>query len=160
MPNLVVMTFGDEAEAGQVLEALHAAHHDHGISLDDSAVVIKSEDGTVEVKNEVDRGVKIGALGGGLLGLLTGLLLGGPIGSLVVGAIGGALSGDLANLGIDQRFINDVSNDLQPGSSALFVMVREADPEAVFAALEPFQGEVYSTHLPEDSEEALRRALQ
>jgi uncharacterized membrane protein len=61
MPNLVVMTFGDEAEAGQVLEALRAARHDHGISLDDSAVVIKTEDGTVEVKNEVDRGVKIGA---------------------------------------------------------------------------------------------------
>jgi len=154
------MTFGDEAEAGQVLEALRAAHHHHGISLDDSAVVIKTEDGTVEVKNEVDRGIKIGALGGGLLGLLAGLLFGGPIGSLVVGAIGGALSGDLANLGIDQRFINDVSNGLQPGSSALFVMVREADPEAVFAALEPFHGEVYSTHLPEDSEEALRRALQ
>jgi uncharacterized membrane protein len=160
MPNLVVMTFGDKAEAGQVLEALHAARHRHGISLDDSAVVVKAEDGTVEVRNEVDRGIKIGALGGGLLGLLAGLLLGGPIGSLVVGVIGGALSGDLANLGIDQRFINDVSNDLKPGSSALFVMVREAEPEAVFAALEPFQGEVYSTHLPEDSEEALRRALQ
>jgi uncharacterized membrane protein len=160
MPNLVVMTFREEAEAGRVLDALRAARHDHGISLDDSAVVIKTEDGTVRVKNEVDRGVKIGALGGGLLGLLAGFLFGGPIGSLVVGAVGGALSGDLANLGIDQRFIDDVSNDLQPGSSALFLMVRRADPEAVFAVLEPFQGEVYSTHLPEDSEKALRRALQ
>jgi uncharacterized membrane protein len=160
MPNLVVMTFGNEAEAGQVLEALRAAHHEHSISLDDSAVVVKTEDGRVEVKNEVDRGIKIGALGGGLLGLLAGFLLGGPIASLVVGAIGGAFSGDLANLGIDQRFIDDVSTDLEPGTSALFVMVREAEPEAVFAALEPFQGEIYSTHLPEDSEEALRRALQ
>jgi uncharacterized membrane protein len=53
-----------------------------------------------------------------------------------------------------------VSNDLQPGRSALFVMVREAEPEAVFLALEPFQGEVYYTHLPEDTEAALRRALQ
>jgi uncharacterized membrane protein len=154
------MTFGDEAKAGQVLEALRAARADHGISLDDSAVVIKAQDGTIEVENEVDRGVKIGALGGGLLGLLAGFLVGGPIGSLVVGAIGGVLSGNLANLGIDQSFVDDVSNDLQPGTSALFVMVREADPEAVFAALEPFQGEVYYTHLPEDSEEALRRALE
>jgi uncharacterized membrane protein len=159
MANLVVMTFGNKVEAGQVLEALRAAHRDHGISLDDSAVVVKDEDGAIEVKNEVDRGIKMGALGGGLLGLLAGFLLGGPIASLVVGAIGGALSGDLANLGIDQRFIDNVSNDLQPGTSALFVMVREAEPEAVFAALEPFEGEVYSTHLPEDSEEALRRAL-
>ena len=49
---------------------------------------------------------------------------------------------------------------LQPGTSALLVMVREADREAVFAALEPFQGEIYSTHLPADSEEALHRALR
>ncbi len=160
MPDLVVMTFEDEAEAGQVLEALRAARHDHGISLDDSAVVVKAEDGTIEVQNELDRGIKIGALGGGLVGLLAGFLLGGPVGSLVVGAIGGVLSGNLANLGIDQAFIDNVSNDLQPGKSALFVMVREAAPEAVFAALEPFRGEVYYTHLPPDSEEALRRALQ
>jgi uncharacterized membrane protein len=160
MPNLVVMTFGEEAEAGEALAALRAAHHEHGISLDDTAVVVKAADGTVEVKNEVDRGIKIGAVGGGLLGLLAGFVLGGPIGSLVVGAVGGALSGDLANLGIEPHFVDDVSNGLKPGSSALFLMVREADPAAVFAALEPFEGEVYDTHLPPEAEAALRRALE
>ena len=41
MPNLVVMTFDNVDEAGQVLEALEAEEHDHDISLDDTAVVVQ-----------------------------------------------------------------------------------------------------------------------
>lgn len=159
MANLVVITFEDEGAAEQVLEALREAEHGHTIRLDDSAVVVKAEDGTVEVKNVVDRGVKVGALTGGLVGLLIGFVVGGPIASLVIGAIGGALGGDLANLGIDQRFIDDVSEGLQPGTSALFVMGHDADPEAIRVALEPFRGEVYYTHLPQETEQALREVL-
>lgn len=159
MPNLVVITFDGVAEADRVLEALRDEESEHAISLDDSAIVIKDEDGTIRVDNEVDRGIKVGAIGGGLLGLLVGFLIGGPIASLVVGAIGGALGGDLANLGIDQRFISDVAEAMTPGTSALFVMVREADPEATIEALQPFEGQVYYTHLPGEAEEELRRVL-
>jgi uncharacterized membrane protein len=160
MPNLVVMTFEDPHEAQQVLEALREEEHHHQISLDDSAVVVKAEDGTVEVDNVVDRGIKVGALGGGLLGLLIGFLFGGPIASLLLGAIAGAMGGNLANLGIDQRFINDVSADLAPGSSALFLMARDADPEATAKALEPFEGKIYYSHLPEETEATLRGILE
>lgn len=159
MPNLVVITFDNAQEADQVLDALREAEDDHEISLDDTAVVIKEADGQVRVDNEVDRGVKVGAIGGGLLGLLIGFLFGGPIVSLLVGAIGGALGGDLANLGIDQRFIEDVTEDLAPGSSALFLMVREAEPEAVEQALEPFKGKIHYGYLPEETEEELRQVL-
>lgn len=159
MPNLLVLTFDDMDKAGEVLEALREEQHQHDISLDDSAVVIKSEDGSIEVDNEVDRGVKVGAIGGGLLGLLIGFLLGGPIASLALGAIAGALGGDLANLGIDQRFIDDVSAALESGSSALFVMIREADPEATAATLAPYDGQIYYTNLPDETEAELRQVL-
>jgi uncharacterized membrane protein len=160
MPNLVVITFEDPEQAHQVLEVLRNEEHHHQISLDDTAIVVKGEDGSVEVDNEVDRGIKIGALGGGLLGLLIGFLFGGPIASLVLGAIAGALGGDLANLGIDQRFINDVTRDLAPGSSALFLMARDADPEAMAETLELFEGKVYYSHLPEETEAQLREILE
>jgi uncharacterized membrane protein len=159
MPNLVVITFDGPDKAGEVLETLRSDQYEDSIGLDDSAVVVKDEEGIVQVDNEVDRGIKVGAVGGGLLGLLIGLLFGGPIASLVLGAIAGALGGDLANLGIDQRFINEVADAMKPGTSALFVMVREADPNATVEALEPFEGTVYYAHLPEEAEQELRRAL-
>lgn len=159
MSNLVVLTFDDVQRAEEVHQVLEAQEDLHHISLDDSAVVVKEEDGEVHIKNETDRGVKIGAIGGGLLGLFAGLLIGGPVVSLLVGAIGGALGGNLANLGIDHQFVEDVSEALEPGSSALFVMVREPDPEEALAALEPFEGKVYYTALPKATEEELRRIL-
>ena len=83
-----------------------------------------------------------------------------PLAGIVVGAAGGALAGRMADLGIDQRFVQDVSASLKPNSSALFVIVRDADPTIVIAALEPYQGTLYHTTLDPAVEAELRHALQ
>lgn len=45
MLNLIVMTFDNEEEAGQVRKTLRRAKGQDLISLDDSAIVVKDEDG-------------------------------------------------------------------------------------------------------------------
>lgn len=159
MSDLVVITFETEDEAEQVLESLQAQQDENGIKLDDSAIVIKDADGEVHAHNALDRGTKVGAVGGGLIGLLIGFVTGGPIGSLLIGAIGGALGGNLANLSIDREFEQEVSEALAPGTSALFIMVRDDDPEETIAALDPYHGRVYYTSLPEDVEEQLEQVM-
>jgi uncharacterized membrane protein len=156
MSNLIVITFDNEEEAGKVREALkeQAAN----INLDDSAVVVKDAEGEVHVKNEVDRGVAVGAVGGGALGLLIGGLLF-PVGGLVLGALAGALVGKMLDMGVDKKFVEDVSEHLQPGTSALFVIVREANPNVALAALRPYKGKVIQTSLPPEAEAELRRIL-
>ena len=159
MSNLIVVTFDDADEAGKVLKALRSVQKQGYLSLDDSAVVIKDEEGKVHVKNEVDRGVKIGAVGGGMLGLLLGSVFF-PLGGLLVGALAGGLIGKSVDLGVDQKFVKEVGEDIQPGTSALFFLVRDADPEVAVAALRPYKGTVRHTTFPPEAEKELRRILK
>jgi uncharacterized membrane protein len=159
MSQLVVLTFDDADEAGKVREAIHRGEKHGQISLDDSAVVVCDEKGKVHVKNQVDRGVKIGAVAGGFLGLLlAGIFF--PVAGILVGVLGGMGVGSLADLGIQKSFVKDVTNELQPGTSAIFLIFRSADPNAVVAALKPYKGKVLQTSLDPEDEETLNRVLK
>lgn len=159
MSNIIVITFDNEDEAKQVRKALKEVEHGGYLSLDDSAIVVRDQGGKYHVHNELDRGVKVGALGGGFLGLLLGVMFA-PIGGLLIGAAAGGLIGSAFDLGISKKFIKDVEASMEPGTSALFVVVREADPTMALAALKPFKGEVYHTSLDPDDEDHLRNILK
>jgi uncharacterized membrane protein len=155
---LVVFTFDEENEARGALEALRNLEKAGRLKIDDSAVIRRGEDGKVHVDNKIDSSVKSGAAIGGMLGLIIGGLLF-PIGGLILGAAGGAAFGKMMETGVDKKFVEDVSNSLQPGSSALFVTSSGGDPAAVVAALRPFKGTVYHTNLSSEAEQSLRSAL-
>ena len=54
MSNLVVITFDNAEEAGKVREAIRQQEKGGRIKLDDSAVVVKDEQGKVHVKDQLD----------------------------------------------------------------------------------------------------------
>jgi uncharacterized membrane protein len=155
---LVVFTFDEENEARSALDALRNLEKAGRLSIDDSAVIRRGEDGKIHVDNKVDSSVIGGAAIGGMLGLIIGGLLF-PIGGLILGVAGGAAIGKMMETGVDKKFVEDVSNSLQPGSSALFVTSNGGDRAAVVAALQPFKGTVYHTNLSSEAEQSLRSAL-
>lgn len=157
MSNLVVVTFDGAGDARRAREAIRGLEGGGEVSLDDAAVIVKNAAGEVAVDDQIDRGVKVGAIGGGLLGLVLGFVFP-PLG-LAIGAAGGALVGRMADLGIDKGFVEDVTDALKPGTSALFLIVREGNADAIVAALEPFEGTVTQTTFDSSVEESLRRAL-
>ena len=159
MSFLIATVYDDPDEAQKVRDSISKQEKSGYLSLDDSAVVVKDQDGKISVKNQVDKGVKVGAVGGGMLGLLIGGLLF-PFAGLLIGAVGGAVVGHFMDKGVDQDFVKDVSEELKPGSSALFIIVREQDPGMAIATLQQYKGRVYQTTLDSESEEALRRAMK
>ncbi len=159
MSNLLIITFNDTEQAGDLRETLRQEEHEGLLSLDDAAVVVRDEKGKFHVKNETDSGTAIGAVGGGMLGLLLGAVFF-PVAGLLIGAIGGALVGKSIDHGIDKDVIKQVEADMQPGTSALFVVVRDADPAAAIGALKPYTGKVYETSFDEETEGELRRVLK
>jgi uncharacterized membrane protein len=158
MTDLIVVVFDDVEQAGKALDSLKSLGHEGMASLKDSAVVVKDEKGEVHAQNKADTGEKWGAFGGGLIGLvLAGIFF--PIAGLAIGAGLGALIGKMAHLNVDQKMVKEVRENLQPGSSALFVMV-SGDPGLIVAAFRPYEGKLYQTTLPTDQVEALEDALK
>jgi uncharacterized membrane protein len=159
MSYLVVVTFDNEEEAGEVRQTLKSEQRSGFISLDDSAIVVRDEEGKYHVKDEVDRGVKIGAVGGGFLGLLIGGLLF-PIGGIILGVLGGAAVGASLRKGIEKKFIEEVKESMDPGSSAICFISREDRPDVAIATFRPYKGKIYYTTLSDEDEESLRGELK
>ena len=109
-----------------------------GAGIADAAVVQKDPDGKTHVKGTLDGGAVGGAAIGGALGLLLFMFF--PILGVAIGAIGGALVGHAVSDRIDKDFVREVTEKLEAGHSALFVLIKDAEPDAVLAALRPIEG--------------------
>ena len=101
-----------------------------------------------------------GALGGAFWGLLIGLIFFVPIFGLVLGTAAGAVAGKFANGGVDEQFIKEAGNTIQPGNSALFMLVRESTPDKVMDELKKYKNvKVLKTSLSKEQEEHLQEAF-
>ncbi len=157
--SLIVLAFDTMDEAEQVHEALVRGKKEGMLTIEDAAVVVKDEEGKVHVKNQVSRSAWATTGVGGALGLLIGGIIF-PIGGLVLGLAGGAVVGRLMDMGVDGKFVKDVGEQIKPGTSALFVLLKGENPAAEVAILRQYKGHVLQTTLDSDAEQAIRDALE
>jgi uncharacterized membrane protein len=161
MSDLVVTVFNDETTAFELRAKLAAMQKEYLIDMDDVVVVTKNEKGKVKLHQAMSI-TAAGAVGGAFWGTLIGLIFLNPLFGMAVGAGAGAASGALTDIGIDDRMMKEMAQSFTPGSSALFVLVREANAEKVLDGLKPFagKGKVLKTSLRKDNEDALRAVLE
>lgn len=166
MADLVVLDFDGTDTADIVLGKLRELRKEHLIDMLDAVVVIRPEEGDIQIKQSVNLtaiGASSGLSTGALVGTLAGLLVLNPMAGFAIGGMAGAamgaLSGRLSDYGINDQFIKDLGETIKPGTSALFVHVAKATTDKVVAEIKQYEPRILKTSLSNEQEDKLRALL-
>jgi uncharacterized membrane protein len=158
MADLIAIGYPDQATADAAAAEAQRLARDLIIQPDAIAVIVRDEDGGYHVHTN-HHAVGAGATWGLFWGFLFGLLFFIPVFGMAIGAGMGALMGKLAKTSIDRQFQDQVRDMLQPGTSALFLMLEKVTPDKAVEAMSKYGGTVLKTSLSKADEQELQEAL-
>jgi len=177
---LIVVGFKkDMYRASEVLNQLLALNDDWVLDLHDAVAVYRDYNGKLRVDQSYQMTTGDGAALGGLWGLLIGATLAIPFtagasaaaaaGAMAAGAIGGtALGAGLGaadasswkeEFGIPDEFVQRVGALIQPGDSAIYAILRTADPDIVADQFRGYGGTILRTTLSRDQQAKVEKVL-
>jgi len=159
---LLAKIFDELEEADKALKSLKELQKKGTLKVQNAAVLVKDDDGKTDIRETGDVDVKGGRLFGAVTGGLIGLL-GGPVG-VVVGAAAGAGVGGLAakriDTGFSDEFLATFQERLQPGNSALIVLVEGESAEVLSEAWADQEGVILREALTDEMVEQLVKASE
>src|ERR1700732_4821490 len=150
MSRLVMVGYDDPYKAEEIRLKLRKLQSEYLLDLEDAVVAVKDEKGKVRLHQSVNL-TPDGAISGGFCGSLTGLIF--------LNAATVAASGALTDLGVNDRFMKELSASLIAGSSSLFVLVRNARRDEVLEELKGTGGKILKTSLSLEDESKLQAVL-
>jgi uncharacterized membrane protein len=160
---ILAIVLDKPSRASELLLALANLRSEGKIALHDAVIVAKDDDGRAQVVETVDVTPMRGALAGTWWGMLGGLLIGGPVflGAAIGGAAAGALYGKLVDRGLEDQWVKDMAAWIDPGTSALLLLVDAGFDPAVLEELRRFEGigRVAGTTLPAGVKADIEAAL-
>jgi uncharacterized membrane protein len=160
--DLIMLKFDDTYKAEEALSAVRALEELRYAWIDDVAVVSKHKSGFVTLHTP-HGSASGGALFGGLLGLLLfwwfppAWFFGGWLAGMGLGAVIGEF---MKRAGVDDKLIDEVKSELQPGTSALLLIGAEVDADQMARAFEPYHPvKVVRFKLSDDTINKLKEAF-
>lgn len=149
---LVAMVYDNMEGASEELDFVTKLHRARTINILDSAVLVRDEHGVTTLRETGDldagQGRLLGAITGGLIGLA-----GGPAGA-VVGALAGAGTGGLAakwlDMGFSEEFLTGLQERLEPGTSALVLLVEHGSSVKLSESLAGDKGVMFQQTLTDE----------
>jgi uncharacterized membrane protein len=182
MSELIVVGFKkDMYRASEALNQIKDLNKTWDLDLSDAVAVYRDYDGKLRVDQSYQMTTGQGAAWGGLFGGLIGALLAAPFtgGASIAGATAAAVigAGSLGGValgaslgaidagtwkedyGISEDFVQGVGAMLQPLDSAVFVLVRNVNPDRVADAFRGYGGTVLRTSLSEKQRARVEQTL-
>jgi uncharacterized membrane protein len=158
MATLVAIGYPDESTATAAADEAQRLAKDLIIQPDAIAVIIRDKEGKFKVTTS-HHAVSGGAMWGMFWGLLFGMLFFIPFFGMALGAGLGALMGKVTKGAINKEFEDRIREMMQPGTSALFLVVEHVTPDKAVEGLAQFGGTVLKSSLSKDVEAQLQDAL-
>jgi uncharacterized membrane protein len=179
MAELIVVGFKkDMYRASEVLNELQGLNEDWVVDLHDAVAVYRDYNGKLRVDQSYQMTTGEGAGWGGFWGSLIGLTLAIPFtggatapaaGALAAGALaGGALGAGAGALdaswwkdefGIPDDFVRQVGTLIQPGDSAIYALLRTANPDIVGDQFRGYGGTILTTTLSRGQQAKVENVL-
>jgi uncharacterized membrane protein len=159
MSELIAIAYADEAAVDRATANVAEGVEKGLVEVEDLVVVVRDEDGTVDVR-QGSTGVGTAAVGGAMWGGLIGLVFLAPLLGMAVGALaGGAVwKSAFGDEGVAESFVDELRESLTPGSAALVLLVRQVTPEKVLPHIRE-HGRIIQTSLSDKVEAQLDAAL-
>lgn len=148
---MIQALFDNESEAFKGLQALQNLDSTQDISVGESYVLTKDENGSVSLRSAKDQAEGYSAIGGGIIGGLVGLLAG-PLGLLVgigAGMVAGSASETVHAEGVSD-YLDEVSANIPNGKSLLVAHVWEDWESQIDEVLKPISTDVRRLNLDDD----------
>jgi uncharacterized membrane protein len=148
MSHLWAVGYDDMTGADQLRDSIARLGERHCLVLLDTAVAVRYPDGSFTLDGEPFVAV-VNKHGRTLASLLAGLALGAPpLTAAAAGVLCRAAGGvSPSAVGIGEDFVSEVAGLVKPGTSALFVLDREGDMEAILQGIRGLGGTVLKTNV-------------
>lgn len=160
---ILAVVLDKPSRASELLLALSNLSGEGKLKMHDAVIVAKDDTGKTQIVETVDVTPAKGALSGTWWGMLAGLLIGGPVflGAAIGGAAAGALYGKLVDKGLQDQWVKDMAAWIDPGTSALLLLVESGFDPDVIEEMKRFEGigRVAVSTLPEGAKAEIEAAL-
>jgi uncharacterized membrane protein len=158
MADLIAIGYDDTTTAVKAMETAEGLAKDLILQPDAIAAIVRNDEGKIKTITNAHE-VGAGASWGMFWGLLFGILFFVPIFGMVMGAAFGALGGKLSKDAVSKEFQDQVRAALQPGTSALFMIVEQVTGDKAIEALSQYGGNVIKTSFSKEVEAEIQREL-
>jgi uncharacterized membrane protein len=156
---LLAAVYPDTEHAKVTFDMLRNMHRASTITLIDSALVTKNDDGKIKIEETTElttgKGARRGAIIMGVFGLIYPPSL---LGSILVGGGVGAVAGRLRDTGIKNPQLKEIADQLEPGKAAVIALADDFSSVDVQRALEGYEGTLIIQAVDEQTMKELFKA--
>jgi uncharacterized membrane protein len=146
---LVAVEYANQESAERALAIVRDLNDEDALAVHDAAVVVKRDDGRVELRQSHELAAGEAAAGGGSIGILLGLAVAIPVAGALVGVAAG-LGFAALDKGISNKRMRELGETLAPGQAVLFALLGDVDWDLLASHLAPAGGELVTSEVSDD----------